>query len=141
MSHLRILVFHLRREGSPLQSLDLSSALRQEFLSLHASLPWNGTSVFAVSSEDPVSIWSPFKTSKGYSAETDKSTNIRSVFDRPALTSIKSLCIVLYKYFDISYPNLHLQSLDKKYQKFIILSVFVYQIISINFWRKQNPCW
>ena len=73
------------------------------------------------------------KTSKGYSAETDKSTNIRSVFDRPALTSIKSLCIVLYKYFDISYPNLHLQSLDKKYQKFIILSVFVYQIISINF--------
>ena len=27
------------------------------------------------------------------------------VFDRPALTSIKSLCIVLYKYFDISYAN------------------------------------
>ena len=133
MSHLRILVFHLRREGSPLQSLDLSSVLTTGIFIVTrlSAMKWDFG--FAVSSEYPVSIWSPFKTSKRYSAETDKSTNTRSVFDRPALTSIKSLCIVLYKYFDISYPNLHLQSLDKKYQKFIILSVFVYQIISINF--------
>lgn len=133
MSHLRILVFHLRREGSPLQSLDLSSVLTTGIFIVTrlSAMKWDFG--FCSLIRGPCLNLVAFKTSKGYSAETDKSTNIRSVFDRPALTSIKSLCIVLYKYFDNSYPNLHLQSLDKKYQKFIILSVFVYQIISINF--------